>query len=212
MFIAKNLCKSFHGKPILKEISFEQPSGSIGVFVGPSGCGKSTLFRVLNNLESLDAGSFFLGEAELLPSMLHSKHLMTMVFQGFESFNHLNVFENIMIGLRISKKIPKNIAEKITDELIEKYHLKNQEKLYPIQLSGGQKQRLAIARAIAIQPKIICMDEPTSALDSDLRAELLQHIHDLKKEGYIVLISSHDMPFVESLEATVYRLQNGELV
>lgn len=212
MFIAKNLCKSFHGKQTLKEISFEQPSGSIGVFVGPSGCGKSTLFRVLNNLESLDAGSLFLGEEELLPSTLHSKHLMTMVFQGFESFNHLNVFENIMIGLRTSKKMPKNISEKITNELIEKYHLKNQEKLYPIQLSGGQKQRLAIARAIAIQPKIICMDEPTSALDSDLRAELLQHIHDLKKEGYIVLISSHDMPFVDSLEATVYKLQNGMLV
>lgn len=206
MLVVKKLCKSFQNKPILKDISFEQPYGSIGVFLGPSGCGKSTLFRVLNNLESLDSGEIFLDNQAIHPDDLHKKHLMTLVFQGFESFNNLTVLDNISIGLKYSKRVPKEVSETRSWKLLEKYHLKEQAKLYPSQLSGGQKQRLAIARATAIQPKIICMDEPTSALDTGLRTKLLAHLHQLKKEGYIVLLSSHDMTFVENLEATVYHL------
>ncbi len=212
MFVAKNLCKSFHGKMILKNISFQQDHGSIGVFLGPSGSGKSTLFRLLNNLEPLDSGKLFLDGEEVYPKSLHAKHLMTMVFQGFEPFNNLTVLENITVGLRYSLKKTKEESESIAWDLLEKYHLKEQVFSYPVQLSGGQKQRLAIARAIAIQPKIICLDEPTSALDTTLRAELLGHIHQLKEEGYIVLLTSHDVSFVEQLTATVYRLQEGELI
>jgi polar amino acid transport system ATP-binding protein len=212
MFIAKDLCKSFQGKMILNNISFQQDHGSIGVFLGPSGSGKSTLFRLLNDLESLDSGRLFLDDEEVYPKSLHAKHLMTLVFQGFEPFNHLNVLDNIAVGLRYSLKKTKDAAASIAWQLLEKYRLKDQALYYPVQLSGGQKQRLAIARAIAIQPKIICLDEPTSALDAALRGELLQHIHQLKTEGYIVLLTSHDVSFVEKLEATVYRLHQGELI
>jgi polar amino acid transport system ATP-binding protein len=211
MLVVKKLCKSFHGKPVLKNISFEQPLGSIGVFIGASGSGKSTLFRVLNNLESWDSGEIFLEDQKLDPDILHKKHLMTLVFQGSESFNNLTVLENVAVGLRYSQKKSKEASNAIAWALLEKYHLKAHAQCYPSQLSGGQKQRLAIARATAIQPKIICMDEPTSALDSSLRAELIAHLHALKNEGYIVLLSSHDMSFVENLDAKIYHLKNGDL-
>lgn len=211
MLIVKKLCKSFEKKDVLKNISFEQPYGSIGVFLGSSGSGKSTLFRVLNNLEPLDSGEIFLDNKKMPPDDLHKKHLMTLVFQGFDSFNNLNVLENVSIGLKHSKKHSKEISKSLAWKLLEKYHLKEHAMLYPSQLSGGQKQRLAIARATAIQPKIICLDEPTSALDANLRSELLKHLHHLKQEGYIILLSSHDMSFVENLDAKVYHLKNGAL-
>ncbi len=212
MLEVKNICKSFQGKPILENICFSQPYGSIGVFLGPSGSGKSTLFRILNNLEKLDSGELLLDGEKVLPKTLHSKHLMTLVFQGFGSFNNLSVLDNVMMGLKYGLKKSKEDSKAIAFTLLEKYDLTLQAKQYPSQLSGGQKQRLAIARAIAIQPKILCLDEPTSALDTRLKSELAQHIHQLKDEGYIVLLTSHDQPFVDSLDATVYSLQNGKLI
>jgi polar amino acid transport system ATP-binding protein len=211
MFIANNICKSFQGKMILDNICFKQAYGSVGVFLGSSGSGKSTLFRLLNDLESLDSGEFSLDGEQVDPKTLHAKHLMTLVFQGFEPFNNMNVLNNITVGLRYSLKKSKETAESIAWGLLEKYRLKEQAFRYPAELSGGQKQRLVIARAIAIQPKIICLDEPTSALDITLRSELLEHIHQLKSEGYIVLLTSHDMSFVDNLEATIYYLKNGKL-
>lgn len=211
MFQVKNLCKSIKGKKILDKVSFEQDHGTIGVFLGPSGVGKSTLLRCLNNLETLDAGEMWLDNQQLDTRKLHEQHLMSMVFQNFELFNHLSSLDNIKVALKYALGKSNSEADTIARSLLKKYHLKDQEKSYPAQLSGGQKQRLAIARVVAIQPKIICLDEPTSALDSRLRGELKDHIYDLKKEGYIVLLTTHDLAFVQTLEANVYEMQAGNL-
>ena len=120
MLTVKNLCKSFQGKDILKNISFEQPPGSIGVFIGSSGSGKSTLFRVLNNLEPKDSGEIFLENNKLQADDLHKKHLMTLVFQGFDSFNNLNVLENVSVGLKYSKKKIKGNVRNSGVEIIRK--------------------------------------------------------------------------------------------
>jgi len=212
MFCVKNLCKSFKGKKILDNVSFEQNHGTVSVFMGPSGVGKSTLLRCLNNLETLDSGEIWLDSQQLEAKKRQDQNLISMVFQNFELFNHLNALDNIKIGLKYGLGKSSQSAETIARDLLKKYHLTEQEESYPSQLSGGQKQRLAIARAVAIQPKIICLDEPTSALDAKLRDELKDHIHALKKEGYIVLLTTHDLNFAQTLEANVYEMQAGKLI
>jgi len=211
MFRVKNLCKSLNNKKILDNISFEQDHGTIGVFLGPSGVGKSTLLRCLNNLEPLDSGEIWLDHQRLDLKKLHDQHFMTMVFQNFALFNHLNALENIMVGLRYGLGKPSHEAEIVARNILKKYHLTEQTKSYPAQLSGGQKQRLAIARAVAIQPKIICLDEPTSALDVKLKNALREQIHSLKKDGYIILLTTHDLAFVQTLDAKVYEIEAGTL-
>lgn len=212
MLRIKNLTKKFDDKKILNEISLEIPKGSIFVFLGGSGVGKSTLLRVLAGLEKLDSG-FISYNGQLLDVSKNSEsHLFGMVFQNFNLFDHLTVEENITLPLIQVLKKSKEEAKQIAHDLLKKYGLDGKENNFPDDLSGGQKQRLAIARTLAMKPKIICMDEPTSALDPILSGFVAQSISDLAQEGYTVLVATHDVSILDKLDCTINFMKHGKIV
>lgn len=207
------LSKSFDKKhTVIDNLNLIVKQGEIAVLLGSSGVGKSTLLRILNNLESFDSGSIFLDNNTLDITQINQTHTVGMVFQQFNLFEHLTVLENITIGLIHSLKQPKADAEKIALSLLQKYKLLDKKDAYISQLSGGQKQRIAVARAIALKPKIICFDEPTSALDPSFTHQIAQTIQQLALEQYIILIASHDVRLLELLDCTVYLMDRGTII
>lgn len=212
MLRISHLSKKYNDKKILNDIALEIPNGSIFVFLGSSGVGKSTLLRVLAGLEKPDTGIISLNGELMDPAANQESHLVGMVFQHFNLFEHLTVLENITLPLMQVLKKSKQEAEEIGRMLLKKYSLQDKERQYPDDLSGGQKQRLAIARTLAMKPKIICMDEPTSALDPILTDFVAQSIQELAHEGYTVLIATHDVGIVKKLDCTVNFMLNGKIV
>lgn len=180
MLKVNHLSKNISGKQVLKNLNFEVGEGSVAIFLGESGAGKSTLLRVLNNLESYDQGSYLL---------LDERHTIGMVFQHFHLFEHLNVEENITCALTNCKGLAKKEAKSIANQLLERYGLQEYHQSSVCNLSGGQKQRLAIARTLALDPKVVCLDEPTSALDPGLTKQVAKFIAELIAENRIVLLS-----------------------
>ena len=196
----KNLKKSFDGRPILDDISFNVKDGEILTIVGPSGAGKTTLLRCITGLESADSGDFLIDGQQFNPQDLESSEaVMGVVFQDFNLFPHLSVLENLTLAPTMVLKQDPKIAEERALDLLAQLGLKNKEHLYPYQLSGGQKQRVAIARALAMKPKILCYDEPTSALDPNLRDEVAKLILSLKEQGVTQLVVTHDMEFAKKI-------------
>lgn len=212
MLSIQNLNKTFNGKQILKNISLSLNKGEIAVLVGGSGVGKSTLLRILNNLETIDSGSIILDGQPLDLRTIHKMHRIGMVFQNFNLFSHLSVERNITLALeKVIGKSPAQ-AHEIASALLASYGLQDKANASIDQLSGGQKQRLAIARALALKPEIICMDEPTSALDPSLTDYVAQQIQMLANEGYSLLVATHTMRLLEKLRCTVYLMDKGEIV
>lgn len=207
-----NLNKQIRGKPILDGISIEVPENSVAVFLGGSGAGKSTLFRVLNHLETYDSGSFELNGKALDIASVNKNHLVGMVFQHFNLFEHLTVEENITLPL--TKIQGKSLADasQVATKLLQRYGLQEKAKLSVQSLSGGQKQRLAIARTLAFDPQVVCMDEPTSALDPLLTNQIAADIQEIANSGRIVLVSTHDMQLVQRLGATVFFMEAGSIL
>lgn len=200
MLEVKNLKKSFDGRPILDDISFNVKDGEILTIVGPSGAGKTTLLRCITGLESADSGDFLIDGQQFNPQDLESSEaVMGVIFQDFNLFPHLSVLENLTLAPTMVLKQDPKIAEKRALDLLAQLGLKNKEHLYPYQLSGGQKQRVAIARALAMKPKILCYDEPTSALDPNLRDEVAKLILSLKEQGVTQLVVTHDMEFAKKI-------------
>lgn len=200
MLEVKNLKKSFDGRPILDDISFNVKDGEILTIVGPSGAGKTTLLRCITGLESADSGDFLIDGQQFNPQDLESSEaVMGVVFQDFNLFPHLSVLENLTLAPTMVLKQAPKIAEERALDLLAQLGLKNKEHLYPYQLSGGQKQRVAIARALAMKPKILCYDEPTSALDPNLRDEVAKLILSLKEQGVTQLVVTHDMEFAKKI-------------
>ena len=212
MLTIKNLSSTLGGKKILNDISLNVKPGQIAVFLGSSGVGKTTLLRVLNNLEKFDAGNISLDEKSLDLKKVNRDNIIGMVFQQFNLFDHFTVKENITIALEKLHKKNELEASEISNHLINHYRLTELTNSYPVQLSGGQKQRLAIARAVALKPKIICFDEPTSALDPMLTTFVAANIQDLASQGYIILIATHDTMLLEKLSCTIYLMQEGKIV
>lgn len=212
MLRIEKLTKSFNDKKILDDVSLSVGSGEVAVLLGASGVGKSTLLRILNNLETANSGNIFLDGKKLDIAQVNRKHTIGMVFQQFNLFEHLTVEENITLPLQLTGHKSQREAQKIAADLLAHYGLTDKKTKYSSQLSGGQKQRLAIARAIAMKPKIICLDEPTSALDPVLTSHVAQNIQQLAKEGYIVLVASHDTSLLESLDCVIYLMSNGKIV
>jgi ABC-type polar amino acid transport system ATPase subunit len=204
--------KSFKTKKILNNVSLPVQKGEIALFLGSSGVGKSTLLRILNNLETVNSGTISLDGIPLDLATINTTHTVGMVFQHFNLFDHLTVKENITLPLErvLKKNAPE--AEKIAHELLERYGLLEQKNKYAAQLSGGQKQRLAIARALAMEPKIICLDEPTSALDPVLTSYVANNIQQLATDGYIVLVATHDTDLLKKLDCTIYLMSEGSII
>ncbi len=207
MLKIKNLTKAYNSKNILDNISINIENKEIALFLGSSGVGKSTLLRILNDLETFDSGSILLDDVAL-----EKNHSVGMVFQQFNLFENMSVLRNITFVLETSAKIDPLESKKIALELLEKYGLADKAQLMTQKLSGGQKQRLAIARSLALKPKVICFDEPTSALDPLLTSFVAKNIQELANTGYIVPIATHDTALIDKLNCTIHLMQEGKII
>lgn len=212
MLTIDNVSKHFKNKVVLDQVSLQVPSGGIAILLGSSGVGKSTLLRILSGLEKADSGRIILNEKELDLGTITQTHVVGMVFQQFNLFDHVSVVENIAMPLRVVLCYTKEDSYKIAHQLLEQYGLEEHAHKSAQALSGGQRQRLALARTIALKPSIICLDEPTSALDPVLTKQVAQHILNLATQGYIVLIATHDTSLLHLLPARIYLMQNGVIV
>lgn len=206
------ISKSIRDKKILKDASLTAAAGQVTFLLGESGTGKSTLLRILNGLETYDSGTITVDNKKLDAAHVHA--VVNLVFQHFNLFPHLTVLENITVALKhVHHKAPQE-AERIACMLLEKYKLADKADASVRSLSGGQKQRLAIARAVATNPYVICLDEPTSALDPFLTSHIAQRIQQLADEGRIVLVATHDMNLVMNnhVHGIVHLMQHGEII
>ncbi len=211
MFKVQHLSKTIPPKKILTNVHFEIDHGQIGLFLGGSGVGKSSLLRVLNHLETYDSGSFTLDGRTLDLSTINRTSTIGIVFQHFNLFEHWNAEDNIINTLIHCKGLTKKQATPLVHHLLERYDLQAQAKTFVNRLSGGQKQRLAIARTLALDPKIICLDEPTSALDPRLTGQVANFIQELATENRIVLLTTHDMALLDQLEAQLFLMEEGTI-
>jgi ABC-type polar amino acid transport system ATPase subunit len=212
MLKLEQITKIFNGKEVLHAISLTVRRGEIAVLLGSSGVGKSTLLRILNNLETIDTGTVTLDGAPLDLAKVNQTHTVGIVFQNFNLFEHLTVQQNITLALEKVLKQSSSQAQETATTLLKQYGLADKAQQYISQLSGGQKQRLAIARTLALKPKIICFDEPTSALDPLLTSQIAREIQDLAQQGYIILVATHDTTLLERLQCTIYLMESGSIV
>jgi polar amino acid transport system ATP-binding protein len=212
MLNINKVSKSIKSKKILKDISLMALAGQVTFLLGESGTGKSTLLRILNGLESYNSGTITVDGKTLNAANVHA--LVNLVFQHFNLFLHLTVLENITLALQHVHHKTQQEAEHIARTLLEKYKLADKADASVSSLSGGQKQRLAIARAVATNPYVICLDEPTSALDPFLTSHVAQQIQQLADEGRIVLVATHDMNLVmnSNVQGIVHLMQQGEII
>jgi glutamate transport system ATP-binding protein len=215
MIRVANVDKHFGELHVLRDINLEVAVGQVLVVLGPSGSGKSTLCRAINRLEPLDSGSI---EIDGKPLPLEGKALaqlradVGMVFQSFNLFAHKTILQNVTLGPLKVRKVAKAEAEEHALELLERVGIGNQRDKYPAQLSGGQQQRAAIARALAMRPKVMLFDEPTSALDPEMVGEVLDVMTGLAKEGMTMLVVTHEMGFARRAANRVVFMADGEIV
>ncbi len=220
----ENVKKSFGELEVIKDISFSLNDGEVLAIIGPSGSGKSTLLRSINMLETVDSGKITVCDDTLVSSDngkpvyankedLRKIRLNTgLVFQNYNLFPHFSVLQNITEAPVRVLGMKKEDAEKIARELLKKMGLSEKENAYPCQLSGGQAQRVSIARAMALNPKILFFDEPTSALDPELTGEILKVIKELAAEKMTMVIVTHEMAFAREVADRVIFMDGGVIV
>ena len=221
MITLSGLEKSFARQKVLHDISLTIPEGSVTALIGPSGSGKSTLLRCINLLEIAQAGKLTIGNEEIIfspaaaPKRKDVRRICQqtgMVFQNFQLFPHLSVLENIMQGLVVVQKWPRERARARAEELLAKVGLAHKRHAWPAMLSGGQQQRVAIARAMAPSPKVLLCDEPTSALDPELSQEVIAVLRQLAQEGTTMLMATHDLRLAANIASQVVFLESGQIV
>lgn len=218
MIEIRGLTKSFHQHKVLDHIDLTIQKGDVVAVIGSSGAGKSTLLRSINLLEVPDEGTIKIDgltvniARKTKSDVLELRKSTAMVFQQFNLFRQKTALENVMEGLIVVKKIPKEQARQIAAGQLARVGLFDKVHHYPKQLSGGQQQRVAIARALAMQPKILLFDEPTSALDPELVGEVLDTIKKAAEEGNTMLLVSHEMNFVRKVATRVLFLDQGVIV
>jgi len=207
--------KYFGQLHVLKNINIEVPKGQVVVVLGPSGSGKSTLCRAINRLEPINSGLIEI-DGKALPA--EGKELAVlradvgMVFQSFNLFAHKTIVDNVQLApVKVRKTAPAE-AKRTAMELLERVGIANQAQKYPAQLSGGQQQRAAIARALAMRPKVMLFDEPTSALDPEMINEVLDVMTGLAKDGMTMLVVTHEMGFARNAAHRVVFMSDGEIV
>ncbi|WP_061960422.1 amino acid ABC transporter ATP-binding protein [Demequina flava] len=206
--------KHFGDLHVLNDINMTVKRGEVVVVIGPSGSGKSTLCRAINRLESIDDG---LIEIDGTPLPAEGRPLaklradVGMVFQSFNLFAHKTILENVTLGPIKVRKMSKKQAESEAMELLERVGVANQADKYPAQLSGGQQQRVAIARSLAMHPKVMLFDEPTSALDPEMINEVLDVMTDLAREGMTMIVVTHEMGFARKAANRVVFMADGKI-
>lgn len=210
----ENLHKRFGENEVLKGISLSLKQGDTKVVIGPSGTGKSTMLNNINMLVPPDKGHIYLEGIDVTttPDICDIRQKIGFVFQDFGLFDHLTAKGNITVGLTKVKKMKKKEAEELALFELDRVGLKEFANSYPAQLSGGQKQRVGIARALAMQPKLILFDEPTSALDPELIGEVLTVMRNLAQEGMTMLVVTHEMGFAKSVSDEIIFMENGKIV
>ncbi|RLQ81546.1 amino acid ABC transporter ATP-binding protein [Mycetocola zhadangensis] len=215
LVIVDSVNKHYGELHVLKNINTTVARGEVVVVIGPSGSGKSTLCRAINRLETIDDGSITIDGKKLPEEGAELAHLRAdvgMVFQSFNLFAHKTVLENITLAPMKVKKMSKKDATERAMTLLERVGVANQANKMPAQLSGGQQQRVAIARSLAMSPKLILMDEPTSALDPEMINEVLDVMVGLAKEGMTMIVVTHEMGFARKAADRVLFMADGEIV
>ncbi|MGG3938038.1 MULTISPECIES: amino acid ABC transporter ATP-binding protein [Anoxybacillus] len=219
MLVVEGLRKTFGNHEVLKGVHLTVKKGEVVVIIGPSGSGKTTLLRCLNVLEIPDEGTLTIDDEQLQfttkPSkkeMIRFRRLTGMVFQAYNLFPHMTALENVMEGPITVKRLKKHEAKEKAEQLLMKVGLKDQMHMYPFQLSGGQQQRVGIARALAMEPKVLLFDEPTSALDPELVGEVLKVMKDLANEGMTMVVVTHEMRFAREVADEVIFFDEGMMI
>lgn len=207
--------KHFGSLHVLRDINLDVARGEVVVVLGPSGSGKSTLCRTINRLEPIDGGRI---EVDGVPLPAEGRALarlradVGMVFQQFNLFAHKTIAENVQLAPVRVRRISKREAHEDAMRLLERVGITDQADKYPAQLSGGQQQRAAIARALAMRPKVMLFDEPTSALDPEMVQEVLDVMASLAREGMTMLVITHEMGFARRAAHRVVFMSDGEIV
>jgi general L-amino acid transport system ATP-binding protein len=215
MIICRDIRKWYGDYEALRGISIEVKQGEVIVIIGPSGSGKSTFIRTLNRLEEHQEGDIIVDGITLshdVRNIAEIRREVGMVFQQFNLFPHLTVMENITLAPINVRKWTRDHAEEVATKWLTRVGIPEQANKYPGQLSGGQQQRVAIARTLAMEPKILLFDEPTSALDPEMIKEVLDVMRDLAQEGYTILAVTHEMGFAREVADRVIFMDAGLIV
>jgi len=211
----RNVRKNFGALEALRGVDLDIQKNEVVLIIGPSGSGKSTLLRSINRLEVINSGQILVEGQSVTDPKVDIRHIREeagMVFQNFNLFPHLDCLQNIILSPMTVKKIPKLEAITEAKRLLKKVGLAEKAHAYPDQLSGGQRQRIAIARALAMHPKVMLFDEPTSALDPEMIKEVLDVMTDLAKEGMTMLVVSHEMGFARAAANRVIFMDQGQII
>ncbi|MCC2593285.1 amino acid ABC transporter ATP-binding protein [Tessaracoccus sp. OS52] len=207
--------KFFGQHQVLKDIDLEVAKGEVVIVIGPSGSGKSTLCRSINRLEPIDSGEIYI-DGQRLPEegkeLAKLRSEVGMVFQAFNLFAHKTVLENVTLAPIKVRRIPKKDADKRAMELLTRVGVQDHANKLPSQLSGGQQQRVAIARSLAMDPKVILLDEPTSALDPEMINEVLDVMVALAQSGMTMIVVTHEMGFARKAADRVVFMSEGAIV
>lgn len=215
MLKIQQLSKFFNGKQVLKSIGLEIQEGEIVTIIGPSGSGKSTLLRCMNLLEVPEEGDVIFEGTNLLDPKTNLNEIrehIGMVFQNFNLFPNKTVGENITLALKLLKRMDEESAHNVALNLLTRVGLADKIDVYPAKLSGGQKQRVAIARSLALNPKLMLFDEPTSALDPEMVKEVLDVMKELGESGMTMVIVTHEMNFARNVATRAIFIDQGQIL
>ena len=215
MIRLEGVCKWFGDFQALRDVDLTVARQEVVVVCGPSGSGKSTMIRCINRLEAHDRGRVVVDGIELSDDIRNIQEVrreVGMVFQQFNLFPHLTVLENVTLAPRHVRRLPRGEAEERAMSLLRRVRIPEQAHKYPLQLSGGQQQRAAIARALAMEPKIMLFDEPTSALDPEMIKEVLDVMTELAESGMTMIVVTHEMGFARAVAHRMVFMADGEIV
>lgn len=208
------VCKRFGATSVLEGVSFQVRTGSVVAIIGRSGSGKSTALRCINRLETIDAGRIQVCGHEVTSTTLDLNRLhrdVGIVFQSYNLFPHLTAAENVMLAPRLVLKVPRHERRELAELVLSQVGLADKAQSYPSQLSGGQQQRVAIARSLAMKPKLMLFDEITSALDPELTGEVLKVIEGLARGGMSMILVTHEMAFARKVADHVIFMHHGRV-
>ena len=215
LVVLENVNKHFGDLHVLKDINLTVHEGEVVVVIGPSGSGKSTLCRTINRLESFESGSILIDGQELPQegkALARHRADVGMVFQQFNLFAHKTILENVTMGPVKVRRVKSAEAKERAMELLKRVGVDHQANKYPAQLSGGQQQRVAIARSLAMEPKVMLFDEPTSALDPEMINEVLDVMTHLAHSGMTMVVVTHEMGFARKAGDRVVFMADGAII